>query len=990
MAKFHVRARTVDLLGRQQIAGIPTAISELFKNSHDAYARNVEVDLYRDDGLFVIRDDGLGMTYEEFEERWLTIGTDSKLGEKGSLVLPPRDARQSERPILGEKGIGRLAIAIIGPQVLVLTRAKRNNKPADDITAAYINWAMFELPGIDLDEIQIPLDSYAADHLPNSRDIRLLVDNAADWLSTQSDKIDVAHIERIKNQMAEFDVNPREIDTYLGTPKLSGEGAGTHFFIKPADPILKDDIDGREGDKASRIEKHLLGFTNTMIPDAEQPPIIARFRDHPDEGRPIELIGDKAFFTPDEFREVDHRIVGRFDEYGQFRGEVGVYQFEPDPHVINWNEADGHPTLCGPFSFSFAVLQGQLRDSLVPPEEHARLIRKLNRIGGLYVYRDGVRVQPYGDSDYDWLDIERRRTLSAAYYYFSYRRMFGAIELSREKNYGLVEKAGREGFSENKAYRQFRSILINFFVQIAADFFREDGKFADEWQEKRIELNRNAKILKSRAKQASKKKSEFESKLNRFFKCVEDRSPETVAEQVVKQTEKSVESILSRSSPPAQKALALMRVEKKSREQLREQRSMLTVTRPRGVGLSRRLNNEWAAYQEQFERIDGEVLSTAESSIESAITRAAAQSRVPMRHLARITKAVESTADRAKKVTAKLKRDNEVVLGELTRNARETIRSSSRAVAKVVDEVLAELEHLENTSGQIRDVSERREEFENRIESVFRSERDRLESLRQHFRTMEAFWTEDEYSTLELTEAMEEELESLRNQRDADLALAQVGLVINTINHEFEKTVSGLRDGFRRFSSWANANPKLKELYSEMRASFDHLDGYLSLFTPLDRRLNRIETDIAGTDIHDFLSNLFESRLRRHKIKLASTPEFRQAVVRGFPSTFFPVFANLVDNSIFWLQSVRDRQRQISLDWKDGGLIVADNGPGVSSRDFKNIFELNFSRKPGGRGMGLYISRATLEKAGYTITVEPRKFGCGAAFIIAPIKLVEN
>ncbi|MCY4462099.1 MAG: hypothetical protein OXC26_17180 [Albidovulum sp.] len=44
MAKFHVRARTVDLLGRQQIAGIPTAISELFKNSHDAYARNVEVD----------------------------------------------------------------------------------------------------------------------------------------------------------------------------------------------------------------------------------------------------------------------------------------------------------------------------------------------------------------------------------------------------------------------------------------------------------------------------------------------------------------------------------------------------------------------------------------------------------------------------------------------------------------------------------------------------------------------------------------------------------------------------------------------------------------------------------------------------------------------------------------------------------------------------------------------------------------------------------
>ena len=31
MAKFKTRARTVDMLGRQQIAGASTALSELFK-----------------------------------------------------------------------------------------------------------------------------------------------------------------------------------------------------------------------------------------------------------------------------------------------------------------------------------------------------------------------------------------------------------------------------------------------------------------------------------------------------------------------------------------------------------------------------------------------------------------------------------------------------------------------------------------------------------------------------------------------------------------------------------------------------------------------------------------------------------------------------------------------------------------------------------------------------------------------------------------------
>lgn len=75
MAKIRTKARALDMLGRQQIAGIPTALSELFKNAHDAYADNVEVDFFRKENLLILRDDGLGMTTDEFEERWLTIGT---------------------------------------------------------------------------------------------------------------------------------------------------------------------------------------------------------------------------------------------------------------------------------------------------------------------------------------------------------------------------------------------------------------------------------------------------------------------------------------------------------------------------------------------------------------------------------------------------------------------------------------------------------------------------------------------------------------------------------------------------------------------------------------------------------------------------------------------------------------------------------------------------------------------------------------------------
>ena len=38
---FKTRARTIDHLGRGQIADAPTAVSELWKNAWDAYANNV-------------------------------------------------------------------------------------------------------------------------------------------------------------------------------------------------------------------------------------------------------------------------------------------------------------------------------------------------------------------------------------------------------------------------------------------------------------------------------------------------------------------------------------------------------------------------------------------------------------------------------------------------------------------------------------------------------------------------------------------------------------------------------------------------------------------------------------------------------------------------------------------------------------------------------------------------------------------------------------
>ena len=136
------------MLGRQQIASLPTALSELFKNSYDAYATVAIADFFRSGNVLVVSDDGLGMDRATFEEHWLTIATESKL-ERGSTQAPPG---MRTRIQLGEKGIGRLAIGALGSQVLVVS--KRNGHPA---VGALVNWKMFELPRVDLDEVPVGL-----------------------------------------------------------------------------------------------------------------------------------------------------------------------------------------------------------------------------------------------------------------------------------------------------------------------------------------------------------------------------------------------------------------------------------------------------------------------------------------------------------------------------------------------------------------------------------------------------------------------------------------------------------------------------------------------------------------------------------------------------------------------------------------------------------------------------------------------------------------
>ncbi|AGW13794.1 ATP-binding protein [Megalodesulfovibrio gigas] len=973
MATFKARARALDMLGRQQIAGIPTAISELFKNAHDAYADRVEADYYRTDGLFVLRDNGLGMTEEEFVQRWLTLGTESKITSK-NMAKPPVDPSKPYRRLLGEKGVGRLAIAIIGPQVLVLTRAKRDGMLQDTV-AAFIHWGLFECAGVDLDQIEIPVRTFSGGVLPNAADlqsmVRLFEDNLARLRNVMDDKVH----DRILSDLRQFDLDPSEVDTYLPDMSLTGNGHGTHFFIKPASDMLAADIEDDGGDRPSNLVKLLGGFSNTMTPGHTPPVIKPAFRDHKTDDLSDDLIEEGKFFTPEEFRNADHQIAGRFDEYGQFRGSVSVYGQPFHDHIVSWQGGHGFPTRCGPFRIQVAVVQGESRASTLQLEDWNAMCSKMDRFGGLYIYRDGIRVLPYGNNDFDFLDIEKNRTKKASYYYFSFRRMFGVVEIDSTANGGLTEKAGREGFRENAAYREFKSILKNFFVQLAADFFREESP-ETRYYDTKMEYDRQDKLRKNREKQVGAKRRKLTEELATFFDRYDAAEPRNRVDAVLDQLRRELDYAASLDDP-AEAARVFLDLEEQAKKGIAELDARYKVARPRGVGLPKNLTRDWENYVNAVGELQETLLIPARKRIDELVGEHAARARLMLDRRLQLERSLKLLSNETQSKTARERKATHESLDTVSKGVVEAARSSTKRVKRTLDEVFAEFAALDMTDLPASEAMATRDRLETALQTTRDSELNFLQTIREQ---LEAIDLSGEGGSLDQMEAVEQRAIALEEQADVDLQLTQLGMAIEVINHEFDANIRAIRANVRRLKSWADVNPDLQDLYAGIRNSFEHLDGYLTLFTPLHRRLYRKEIVIRGRDIAKFIADLFSARFERHKVTLESTDAFLNLEIKGYPSTFYPVFVNLADNAIYWL---KDRpMRHITLDVREGRILVADTGPGIPERDRTSVFELGFSRKPGGRGMGLYISREALSRADYDLAIA--NTNAGTTFTIAP------
>ena len=105
-------------LGKELIADPNLAVIEFIKNSYDAHASVVYVDLKLTPASkaiheITISDDGTGMDLDSFKENWMKPGF--------SYKAEAREDSGGRIPV-GEKGLGRLSAGRLGDRLHIFTR----------------------------------------------------------------------------------------------------------------------------------------------------------------------------------------------------------------------------------------------------------------------------------------------------------------------------------------------------------------------------------------------------------------------------------------------------------------------------------------------------------------------------------------------------------------------------------------------------------------------------------------------------------------------------------------------------------------------------------------------------------------------------------------------------------------------------------------------------------------------------------------------------
>lgn len=454
-------ARIITMIGEQLIRNEKVALMELIKNSYDADASWVQVRFvnFKDedgelkikkDSVIEIEDDGTGMSFDIIQKSWVNPASPYK------FLMRKRGEEETKkgRIIQGEKGIGRFAVYKLGSTVEIFTRPEKDNA----------------------EEIYLKSDlSIYDDELIGKKDKKeqkseepLYLDDIEYTYEVRAPKVIEAKEIVFKNSR----VKRLEHGTLIRITNLKG-----HWTADKIKDIFNDCLKLISPFNDADFNCDIVVNGVTFFTEKEQ----ERLKDL------LELAPIKIEGSVDVKGNINYKL-GKNKEYSKTFQEISVDD-EIRKQFLDKDKGLRKPE-CGPFSFKFYVFDLDRKASLESPLSNED--REIIRSHRVYLYRDGIRVYPYGDPSDDWLGIDIKRGTVRAGSYLSNDQVIGYVEISSEHNPSLRDKTNREGLMDiGYGYEDFKTLNLGILGLLKTEF----NKYKNDQRDKIKKLEEEEGIL---------------------------------------------------------------------------------------------------------------------------------------------------------------------------------------------------------------------------------------------------------------------------------------------------------------------------------------------------------------------------------------------------------------------------------------------------------------------------------------------------------------
>ena len=434
--KIRPAGRHLLTIGRDLIQDNYAAIVELVKNAYDADSESVEIHFKAtekpSENVSGNPEKRIEITVRDYGHG---MSQDTVINKWMVPSTPDKLERRTSpggRIMQGRKGIGRYAASMLGSTLLLETVSKEDSEK----TTVLVNWNDFETSKY-LDDVEILVESHST---KEPHGTTLTIEGGQDYYK-----------EWDKNQFIKLNFELKKL-------------------ISPVQNLMDKTAQGFQ------IHLEISGF-----PD---------FEDKKETIVPYPI-----------FDLFDYKISGKIESNGKGTLTYALQKARNTvEEVISFNL--GEPTGCGDLIFDIRVYDREKEsiEQLIHrglKDDNGNYVGKLqarkilNESNGVGVYRNGFRIRPLGDPEFDWLKLNEQRVQNPSLKIGS-NQVIGYVFIESEEKSDLIEKSARDGLRNNNAYQQLQKITNEVIkeLEIRRFSFRRKAGLSKPALKVEKELNR--------------------------------------------------------------------------------------------------------------------------------------------------------------------------------------------------------------------------------------------------------------------------------------------------------------------------------------------------------------------------------------------------------------------------------------------------------------------------------------------------------------------